>query len=1342
MRTTLAAATRRRIGSLEKRRPQARAGLIFLAAILCLSPIRAFAAVSVAISPSSVNLPANGSQQFTATVTGASDTSVSWTILEGAAGGTISGSGLYLAPGAVGVYHVIATSNADPTQSATAAVALPGFVQTGLLNPKPCTATLLTNGTVLYTGGGIPSAGSSSSQAEIYNPATSTSTPTGSMLIGRCSETATLLQNGKVLFAGGQASGAETATAELYDPLTGTFTATGRMSVARSGHTATLLLSGQVLIAGGENCNSGCVDFNTAELYDPNSGTFSPTTGNLATPYIGAAAILLNNGKVLVAGGSSDGATLNNFAELYDPATGLFTQSGAMVNPRSSFTATLLQNGNVLFAGGAGGAAALPAAEIYVSSTGTFASTGSLNLPRQFHTASLLLNGKVLIAGGNSSANSAELYDPGTGTFSLTGSLAETRWSPTATALPDGTVLIAGGNFMQVLGSIETYDTSAGVFSSHSVFMNVTRTGHATTRLADGRLLLTGGQDAAFQVNSSAEIFDPATNKFSTTGSMSQGRVGHTATLLSDGNVLIVGGGAATAELFNPATGTFSPTSSNPNLARSYHTATLLGNGKVLIAGGQIPGQQDTSTVELYDPTAETFTPAGNMSGPRYNHTATLLNDGRVLIADGITQAGTPAIGVAPDDVYDPGTGLFAQVGPRGLINQQTISPFDSVLLADGRVLADSHTIFDPALNTLSTISSLGNLNAILQDYKFVLLPNAQIFATSNFYPTYLFNPVSEIYTPSASLQYYRSSPTLELLANGEVMVAGGAGVTQAEFYVPPVAASNSAPVLSGISPSSAVAGGAGFTLLVVGSNFLKNSVVNFNGVARQTTFLNTQQLTIAVSSGDIANPGAAAITVTNPASGAGGAETTNPIPLTILAANLQPVVGALIPASTTAGGPSFTLTLTGNNFTAISIVTFNGGALSSTFVSVTELQANVPMSAIAVAGTPVVTVANPGANPSTVVTFTVNNPVPQEDTLSSTSAAVGSDAFLLTVSGSNFNRSSAVLVNGTVLPTTFVSSRLLQTAVPASDLTQGGMLNVAVSNPAPGGGTTSALQLSVNNPVPQETILSPSSVPAGNAALTLIVTGANFVPGSTVQVNGTSRSTTFVSSTSLTAALLASDFSHTGTLNVSVINPNPGGGTAGPIQLPVVADFNVSATSLSATVPAGQTADFSLTLAPANGQLTLNGAVTFSISSTSPFPPEANATFSPANVPAGSAATNVMLAIATTPHTSASFLIVSFGEWPNGPLLVGAGLAIGLIWFALGVLRGSARRLAPLLLILLLLAVVSGLASCGISGGSGGSSAPQVNTGTGTPAGNYTITVDAMSGNTTVPTTVTLTVK
>ncbi len=1258
MRATQSAISCPKLGSLKNCRAPLPIGWFLLVPMLFPLLLRSSAAVTIAISPTPVNLPANGSQQFTATVTGASDTSVTWTIREGSSGGTISNSGLYSAPGVLGTYHVVATSNADSTQSAVATVTTSGFIHSGLLYSGSCTGTLLPNGTVLYTGGQSlgfsdgPESGSNN--AEIYDPVALTSTPTGNMTIPRCGETATLLPNGKILFAGGQTLGSWTATAELYDPIPGTFSSTGSMSAARTGHTATLLPNGTVLIAGGGNCNSSCVYFNSAEIYDPNSGTFSPTAGTLATPYTGAAAVLLNTGKVLLAGGSQDGTNLNSLAEIFDPATGLFTLAGSMVNPRDEFTASLLQNGKVLICGGKLATRAVTtAAEIYDPSPGTFAPTGSLNVARSSHTASVLLNGHVLIAAGRSALPllaSAELYDPGTGTFSLTGNLQEARVDHAATVLPNGITLVAAGSNGQLLSSIESYDPATGVFTSQSTFMNVARTGHATTQLADGRLLLTGGQDANSNVNSSAEIYDPATAKFSLAGSLIQGRFGHTATLLTNGSVLVVGGYSdsagsnlvATAELYNPVSGTFTSTSS-PNIPRAYHTATLLGNGKVLISGGEITGSQTTKSTEFYDPIAGTFVMAGNMSAPRYNHTATLLNDGRVLIAEGLSGSGG-GFGnqVGPDDLYDPGTGLFTQDGSPIQFFQSVVIPFDSVLLASGQVLVDEGTIFDPASNTLSTFNPLSTLPAALADYKFLLLPNHQVFVAGGQSAAYLFDPASEAYSSAGTMEYSRSSPTTALLSNGEVLVTGGAPVTQAEFYVPPAPASNASPFLSLINPSSVVAGGAGFTLAVSGSNFVGNSVVNFNGVARQTTFSAATELSISVSAGDIATAGAVTLTVTNPLSGGGGGGTSNPLTLTILPSNVQPVVGGLVPASATAGGPAFTLSLSGNNFTANSVVSFNGNAMTTTFSSVTELQASIPASAIAVAGTPIVTVSNPGSLPSIVVTFTVNNPPPQATLLSPASAQQGGAALTLNVTGANFNASSSILVNGAALTATFLSATHLQATLPASDLALSGTLNISVSNPAPGGGTTSPLPFTVvgsnvqpvvgtispasataggpaflltlsgsnfstnsvltfngnmissvlvsaselqanipasaiavagtptvtvanpgtlpsvvvtfavNNPVPQESLLSPPSVAAGSAALTLAVTGSNFNASSSVLVNGTPVTTSYVSATQLQATVPASDLSSSGTLNVSVKNPAPGGGTTSPLPFTV----------------------------------------------------------------------------------------------------------------------------------------------------------------------------------------------
>jgi hypothetical protein len=1443
VRATQTKIIRQAAGTPKRRGPRLQAGWIILAAIFFLSPAQASAAVAITISPTAVNLPANGSQQFTATVTGASDTSVTWTVREGSSGGTVSSTGLYSAPAILATYHVVATSNADSTQNATATVTMTGFIHSGLLYAGPCTATLLPSGDVLYTGGQVAGSSSStetgSSSAEIYDPVALTSASTGSMTISRCGETATLLPNGKVLFVGGLTAGGATATAELYDPLAGTFASTGSMSVARTGHTAALLPSGLVLIAGGENCNSGCVYFNNAELYNPSSGAFSLASGNMSTPYAGAAAVLLNTGKVLIAGGASSGTNFNTIAELFDPSTSTFTLTGTMVNPREALTTTLLQNGKVLLAGGQLATGAVTsAAEIYDPTTGLFAATGSLNFARDFHTASLLLNGQVLIVGGRSALSrpaSAEMYDPVSGTFLLTGSLQETRLSHTATALTNGSVVVAGGSDGQLVSSVETYDPTTGVFNSPSVFMKVARLWHATTHLADGRVLLTGGQDAYSNVNSSAEIYDPATGNFSLTGSMIQGRYGHTATLLGNGNVLVVGGYSdpggstlvTTAEMYSPVSGTFSPASS-PNVPRAYHTATLLQSGKVLVAGGEIAGQQTTEGIELYDPNAGSFIVAGNMSAPRYNHTATLLNDGRVLIGEGVSgKNGVIANQVGPDDLYDPVSGLFTQIGAPFPFSQIPIIPFDSVLLAGGQVLVDEETVFDPTSNALTVFNALGTLNSAMQDYKFSLLPNGQVFVASGGSAAYLFDPNLESYSSAGAMEYARLSPTVKLLSNGEVLVAGGAAAAQAEFYMPPAPASNASPILSSISPSSVVAGGAGFTLSVSGFNFVGNSIVNFNGAARQTTFFSATELSIAISAGDIASAGTATITVTNPLSGSSGGGTSNPENLTISPVNVQPVVGTLSPASATAGGPSFTLTLSGNNFTPSSVVSFNEVPMSTTFSSVSELQASIPAIAIAVAGTPIVTVANPGSLPSTVVTFTVNNPVPLESSLTPPSAAPGSGALTLQVSGSNFNASSNILIKGASLQTTYLSSTLLQATLPASDLAQGGTLNVAVNNPAPGGGTTSALPFivaganlqpvvgtlspasttaggpsftltlsgsnftpssvvsfngsamataysnaaelqasipanaiaaagtpivtvanpggnpstvvtfTVNNPVPQESSLSPTIAVPGSAALTLNVMGDNFNKSSSILINGAGLPTTFVSSTLLQATLPASDLAQGGTLNVVVKNPVPGGGITLPSTF-TVADYIVTAQNSSATVTAGQTATYNLTVESSPPTVTYTNPISLEADgvpagSTASFAPSASITLS------GSSPT-VTLTVATPPQMAISAMRFPRGNRPALLLLCFAGMAFALAGFVIRASSPRIQRLAPQILWTLLLVTVAGLVACG-SSVVGTSTPAQLNSPPGTPAANYTITITATSGAVSHSTSVTLTV-
>ncbi len=332
-----------------------------------------------------------------------------------------------------------------------------------------------------------------------------------------------------------------------------------------------------------------------------------------------------------------------------DPV-GFSATAGPMSSHRFSHTATLLHSGKVLIAGGADTSGLKASAELYDPSTDSFTVTGSLSSPRLGHTATLLANGKVLIAGGRGAQAgeermaSAELYDPATGSFSLTGSMLHPRSGHTATLLADGEVLIVGGASAYApadLSSAELYDPDTGTFKPTGS-MTSPRDGQTGTLLASGKVLLTGGIAGA-SVVASAELYDPAAGSFSSTGSMSSPRWAHTATLLSSGKVLIVGGSTyntegdflASAELYDPATGSFSPTGSMPG-PRIGHTATLLTSGKVLIAGGVgAPFESDLASAELYEPATGSFSPIGSMTMVRSGYTATLLQSGRVLIAGG-----------------------------------------------------------------------------------------------------------------------------------------------------------------------------------------------------------------------------------------------------------------------------------------------------------------------------------------------------------------------------------------------------------------------------------------------------------------------------------------------------------------------------------------------------------------------------------------------------------------------------------------------------------------------------------------------------------------------------------
>src|SRR5208283_331034 len=179
-------------------------------------------------------------------------------------------------------------------------------------------------------------------------------------------------------------------------------------------------------------------------------------------------------------------------------------------------------------------------------------------------------------------------------------------------------------------------------------------------------------------------------------------------------------------------------------------------------------------------------------------------------------------------------------------------------------------------------------------------------------------------------------------------------------------------------------------------------------------------------------------------------------------------------------------------------------------------------------------------------------NPMPTISSIAPNTATAGGATFTLTVTGAGFISSSTVDWNGSPLITTFVSNTKLQAAVPAASLATAGAASVTVVNLAPGGGTSSATVFTTNNPDPTVTALSPAFATAGGPAFTLTVTGTSFVASSQVAWNGSPLATTFVSSTSLTAQIPASDIASNGTPSVTVINPAPGGGTSAALTFAV----------------------------------------------------------------------------------------------------------------------------------------------------------------------------------------------
>ena len=330
------------------------------------------------------------------------------------------------------------------------------------------TTTLLPDGRVLVVGGSAEYRAADewpgdAVLTEVWDPATSRFSPAGTLDRGRFLHTSTLLPDGRVLVIGGAEHHVfgGIASAVVWDPVTSTYSAAGVMPEGRSSHTATLLPDGRVLVVGGVDMTEADRTLASALIWDPATATFSPA-GSLAEPRVEHTATLLPDGRVLIVGGIdwTESQRSAGAAEIWDPETATFSPAGELEASRWGHAAVLLPDGRVLVVGGAW----RRLSEIWDPETATFSPGGELARAREARTtAALLSDGRALVISvaydGNIAQGWSELWDPTTESFVEAASLdISDRQYHAASLLQDGRVLVVGGkNGDGEIGSAEVW---------------------------------------------------------------------------------------------------------------------------------------------------------------------------------------------------------------------------------------------------------------------------------------------------------------------------------------------------------------------------------------------------------------------------------------------------------------------------------------------------------------------------------------------------------------------------------------------------------------------------------------------------------------------------------------------------------------------------------------------------------------------------------------------------------------------------------------------------------------------------------------------------------------------
>lgn len=544
--------------------------------------------VAVSVTPTNPKVGTGTSVQLSAVVTGTSNQGVAWSVDGGGAGGSVTQQGLYTAPNTPGVQVVRATSVADATKFSTATVTVSAL---GGFHISEYVIQIAPGGTWDYRA---------------FDDNTQVTTVTWS-----------------VPAAGGtiDSTGHYIASANLgQHTISATNTVTGQTAIAYAVITSTVSFSLYGLFHGTHlfPCDGAFYYWNLTPAGVNRTVTFDIIEG----PGLGAFHDM--GWYQLYYPGATPGPYNVRATPTADPSKA--DSMNLVVDPLP----------------------AVPAFQI---------TTGAPGTSRNGHRGALLADGRVVVAGGwggnpGGYLGSLELYNPAAGTFApFPAALATPRLGPTVAALDANRVLVCGGEiaYDSSADTAEIVNVQTGTVTPAVNAMRARRLGHQTTAITTGphtgKLLVTGGMTSPYYygtTTATADLFDPATLTFSSPGqNMGQARVYHTATRLADGRILLAGGNgndnwtiASTAELFDPATGTFTPTTGKLADPRYNHAAVLLNNGKVLLIGGDTQSE-DSENCELFDPLTGTFTAVAPMLNNRVRHTASLLPDGRVLVIGG-----------------------------------------------------------------------------------------------------------------------------------------------------------------------------------------------------------------------------------------------------------------------------------------------------------------------------------------------------------------------------------------------------------------------------------------------------------------------------------------------------------------------------------------------------------------------------------------------------------------------------------------------------------------------------------------------------------------------------------